>query len=213
MTIDGLELFEVRPTFASPPELAANRIAQGIEVSEARRIGFFIGQKPNHVLSHHYVLREDEIETVENFFNARSGKWQSFLVPSYHSELGCGETNVTNSTSGSANLYVDWCDYANNYGPTDGLLGRYVFILWDDGTFFASKVSGVGASVANVHDRLTLATNLPQDVLVSNPPLIGFIYHVRFATDELALEYEGPSNASTDLSFIEITLATPPADV
>lgn len=212
MTIDGLEVLEVQPAFAQDPELAASRFSTLVELSRARRVGFFPGQKPVHVFSHQYVLRGSVIGELEAFFNRRAGKWQSFLVPSWTAELGVNETNVTSSPSGAPDLFIDWCDYANNYGPADGMLGRYLFILFP-GVFFASKVVGVTASTPGVVDQLELADNLPTSVSVSDPPVIGFLYHARFTDDELVMEYHGPSNAMTELGFIEVTVSTPEADV
>lgn len=213
MTIDGKELLEIRPDFADEPDLMANRIASLVDLSPARRLAGYTGQKPVHVLNHKFVLRGSEIAQFEAFFNARAGKWEDFLAPSWTSELGVSETNVTDSPSGAPDLYIDWCDYATHYGPTDGRLGRYLFILWDDGTFFATKVTDVAASTPNVVDQLTLEDDLPQAVEVANPPMIGFVYNVRFASDELFMEYRGPSNAVTDAGMLEVVISTPETDV
>lgn len=213
MTIDGKELFEMRPDFAEEPDLMANRIASMAAVSPARRYVAYTGQKPVHVLNHKFVLRGSQIAEFESFFNARAGKWQDFLVPSWTSELGVSETNVTDSPSGAPDLYVDWCDFATYYGPADGRLGRYLFILWDDGTFFATKVTAVAASTPNVVEQLTLNDNLPKAVEVANPPMIGFVYNVRFASDELFMEFKGPQNAEVDSGMLEVVTSTPEADV
>lgn len=213
MTLDGKEVFEFRPHFASPPELGASRLASAVSLSPARRQGFFPGKKPLHVLDHEYILRGSDIAAFEAWFNARGGRWEDFVVPSWTSELGVSETNVTNSTSGTASLYIDWCGYAANYGPTAGYLGRYIFILWSDGTFFVAQVNAVASSTPGAEEVLTLATNLPKNVEVDDPPVIGFLYHVRFAVDELELEYSGPNNAQAAMSFVEVAISTPETDV
>ncbi len=213
MTLDGKEIFEFRPDYAQAPELAATLFAVPTDISPAPRIGSFIGQKPIHVMSHRYVLAGDNISAFEAWFNARAGRHEAFLVPSWTAELGVAETNTTDSTVGNADLFIDWCDYANAYGPADDRLGQYVFILWSDGTVFYAEVVGVTDSVADQYDQLELSAELPKDVAVSDPPIIGFLYHARFNSDELAMEYAGNRVAQTEIGFVEVIVSTSEADV
>lgn len=212
MTLDGKEVLETMPDFADEPELQGARTMVLPELNLTRKVGFVIGQKPVHVLRHRYALKGQAILDFEKFFNDRRGVWQDFLVPSWHSELGNGETNPNPSASGQPFLNVDWCDYPANYGPADGRLGRYVFLLWDDGTFFAAKVLAV-ISNAGVTDELELSANLPKAVNPDDSTVIGFLYHCRFASDELEFEYAGTNNARTEMAYLEHVISTPEADV
>lgn len=212
MTIDGKELLEIRPDFADRPRMNATRFSRMSQQGQARRIGFFPGKKAVHTLNHRYVLRGANVDAFEAFFNARRGRHESFLVPSYVAELGCGTTNVTGSPAAGTDLYIDWCDYETLYGPVEGFLGQYIFILWPDGTFFATEVEAVAASVADVHDRLTLADALPKDVTTDDGQVIGFCYDVRFMSDEIELEYVGLDCAMAEIAFIEDVDSEPEAD-
>lgn len=213
MTLDGFEVLTVRPDFASAPKLVGARANRMVNLSPARSIGFFVGQKPIHTLAHKYVLAGSQIAEMEAFFNERKGRWDTFLVPSWTGELGCGETNLTTSASGAPYLYIDWCDYVDNYGPAEGRLGRHLFVLWDDGTFFTAKVTDVGESVPDVSQRLTLGANLPKQVDPDNSAIVGFLYLARFSSDELELSYAGPGVAECELAFVEQTVSVPEADV
>lgn len=213
MTIDGLEVFEIRPDFSANTEVEVAGAVLGKSLGEARSFFQFPTQRGVHSLPREYVMSAAVAAEFEAFFDARAGQWQSFLVPSYCSELGVSETNSTDSSSGSADLYIDWCDYENTFEPIDGNLGRYIFILWDDGTFFATKVLSVTDSVEDDYDQLELDDNLPKDVDVDNPPMIGFLYQVRFASDELELEYSGVSRVSASAPMIETLISVPETDV
>lgn len=213
LSLDPDVVLLVRPDFAEPPVLAGGRLNRIVGLSAARRLGFFQGQKPVHSLTHRYILSGADLLEFEAFFNARRGRWQDFLMPSWTGELGCNETNLTSTPQGSPSLNIDWCDYATNYGPADGRLGRYIFILWSDGTFFTSKVNGIFSSTPGVTEELDLANPLPKDVLVTDPPVIGFLYNVRFSSDELELTYSGPGVAAFEMSYVEHVVSTPEIDV
>lgn len=213
MTIDGYEVLEIRPDFASDIEVEVAGTTLGKQLGEARSFFQFPTQRPIHSLPRDYVLSAADGVAFENFFDACAGQWKAFLVPSYCSELGVSETNSTGSTSGTPDLYIDWCDYENQFAPVAGNLGRYVFILWDDGTFFAAKVLSVSATSVGVYDKLELASNLPKAVSVTNPPMVGFVYLVNFASDELEMEYYGDSRVALTAPMIESLISTPAADV
>lgn len=213
MTIDGYELLEIRPDFASDITVDVVTTSIGNRMGEARAFLQYPTQRPVHSLSRDYVLPAVTAEAFADFFDDHAGQWKAFLVPSYCSELGNGETNSTASTSGTPDLYIDWCDYEAKFEPVDGNLGRYIFILWDDGTFFATKVLSVSDTSAGIYDKLQLNDNLPKGVSVTSPPIIGFVYLVNFATDELEMEFFGDSNVVLSAPMIESLISTPEADV
>lgn len=215
MTLDGLEVLLTRPDFASPPSLNGSRLATLTDLGRSRRYGAFPGKVATHALSHRYVLRGTEVRDFEDFFNARAGRWQRFLLPSWVYELSNGETNATGSSSGQPNLRIDFCDYAavfNPAGAETSRLGHYVWILWPDATFFAAKVNSVASSTAGVHDTLALASNLPKAVTADHGQLIGFCYAARFAHDDLELTFRGPGTAECEVTYAEDVQSTPAAD-
>lgn len=213
MMIDGYELLEIRPDFASDIVVDVATTSTGQRMGEAAAFFQYPSQRPVHSLPRDYVLPVATANEFADFFDAHAGQWKAFLVPSYCAEIGNGETNSTASSTGTPDLYVDWCDYETNFNPVDGNLGRYIFILWEDGTFFATKVLSVSDSSEGVYDKLELDDNLPKDVSVTSPPIIGFIYLVNFASDELEFEYFGDSKVVFGAAMIESLISTPEADV
>lgn len=216
MTIDGKEVFEIRPDFAQAPDIAGARFQTVVSFSPGKRVGFFPGKIAVHSLRHRYVTRGSVTRDLEAFFNARAGRWQSFLLPSWVYELSNGTTNTTGSASGQPNLRIDWCDYGTYFDPTHAelsRLGHYVFVLWPDGTTFFSRVNSMGANSAGVFETLVLATNLPAVVGGNHDAIIGFLYEVRFADDELELEYHGPNAAACEIAYLEHVTSTPVADI
>ena len=213
MSIENREVLSSRPNFASEPEIITGRAYNNVALAPARRIKFATSKRAIHSLNHRYVLRGAQIAAFEDFFNARAGKWKEFWVPSWTGELGRANTETDNA--GATTLHVDWCDYAVNFDPTHsevGRLGHYIWILWPDGTFHVTKVTSVAASVINNYDRLNIATALPKAV-TPNGQIIGFLYLVRFISDELLLAYAGPNNAAVEMGYIEHVESVPDADV
>lgn len=213
MTIDGYELLEIRPDFSSDITVEMTGAVLGKRLGEARVFHQFPTQRAVHSLPRDYVLTAAKAIELEDFFDAHAGQWKAFLVPSYCGEIGVSETNTTPSPSGAPDLYVDWCDYENEFEPIDGNLGRYIFLLWSDGTFFATKVLSVSATSAGVYDKLELDDNLPKSVALADPPIVGFVYLARFASDELELEFFGPSRVVASAPMVEVLISTPEADV
>jgi hypothetical protein len=216
MTIDGKEVLQIRPDFAEAPDITGTRFSTMVGIGSARRTGFFPGKVPLHAIRHKYVLRGTIAKDYEKFFNDRAGRWQSFLLPSWVYELSNGTTNTTGSSSGQPNLRIDWCDYGTYFDPTHAeltRLGHYIFILWPDGTTFFSRVNSMGANSAGVFETLVLATNLPLAVGGNHDCIIGFCYSVRFADDELDMEFRGPNCALCDVGYAEVATSTPEADI
>lgn len=214
-TLAGLKVFDVKPDFPDETLLRGWR-RQSFTPMGAAKYGVFPSKDAVHTLQNHYVLKGAQVREVEEFHVEHAGKWKPFLLPSWISELGNGETNSITTPTGSPSLAVDWCDYARAYGSdlSDyGRLGSFVFVLFPDGTFAARQVTAVSASVPGDYDLLDLSGDWPFDVVPGDGCVIGFCYHVRMLSDELQLVFSGPGSAACDLAFVQALVSTPEADV
>jgi len=213
--LSGKELLTIRPDFATDPRMTGARFTASAEAGPARRFAAFPGKAPVHQLTQRYILRGQEIQDLIDFHAARAGKWEDFFVPSWFGDIAWQYSTHATVTAGTAQLVIDWCNYAKYYGPIDGDIfrtGRHVFALWPDGTFAARKVTAVAGSVANDYDLLTVDAAWPQDIS-RGTCLLGFCYLVRFSSDELEVQYKGNGTAEISATYIEQLTAAAAADV
>lgn len=206
MIIEGKQVLLTQPDFARPPKLSGSRLMSSAALSQARRIGFYTGQQAQHFLTQEFILRGSQIQDIEDFFYSMGGKWQTFWALSWHQEL----VAVAGINSGAFNLQISPVGYATEYNPADAdttKLGHYVFLLDIRGNLHISKVNSVSGTSPEI---LALAT-APAVTFVLGEFFIGFVYHVRFTSDELGLEYSGIDEAKTTLPMMEaITISSSP---
>lgn len=206
MIIEGKPLFDLAPDFAEAPEPGAQRLMTAANLSVAPRIAAPLGAHPVHTLRHRFVLVDAEIATFEDFFYTQAGRWGDFWVPSWHAEL-----NPTAGLAiGGAALTITPVEYASVYDPTHpqvNRLGHYIYLHDQDGSMHVSKVTGVtGAEI------LTLATPAERTWTLGRF-YAGFLYRVRFLSDNLELEYSGPNVARATVAFQEVVISESTADV
>jgi hypothetical protein len=200
-TVNGYQLFDVEPDFATVPLIRGTRAFDLVNVGPGPAVASYRGKRAIHTLHHTFeLLSRSEVDSVVQFFNDRKGKWQAFAVPSWHGELNAAATLA----SGSPSLSIDAVDYANTYGPdtTDlTALGNYIFLLDQDGTLWTPRVLSVAGTSPEI---LTLDANAAK-IWTVGEFIVGFIYFVRFLNDELEFNYEGgPGGAHCKLAMQEI---------
>jgi hypothetical protein len=209
MAIEGYQVLELQPDFATPPQIRGMFPNDLLEFSAADRLMSYRGKHVFHNLYFDWLLHgETEIRTLEDFFFDHKGKWTPFFVPSWHQEL----VPADDLLSGANQLSIEPVDYDNVYfqeSATPTRLGNYIFLYDQDGTLWTPKVSNVTGSDPEV---LTLNANAAKDWLAGEF-IIGFMYFVRFLDDALELSYEGTDQARAKIGMKETTLITAEADV
>lgn len=200
MSLEGYEVFDVQPHFAEPPKVRGGFLHDHVDIAMARGILSLRGKHPTHALSHRFLLQTAaEIRELEDFFYDRAGKWQPFWIPSWHQELVPASTLA----NGSDELEIEPVDYSTRYfqdSATVTRLGNYLFLLHQDGTLWTPRVVDVTDGDPEV---LTLGVTASKD-WVPSEYILGFLYFVRFASDELELMYEGPGAAQAQIGFQEV---------
>jgi hypothetical protein len=200
MSIQGFELFDIEPDFATLPQIRGNRLADRIAFSEANLLVSYRGKHPTHSLYFDFVLQSAaEIRELEDFFYDRKGKWQPFWVPSWHGEIFQRADLLSSGNS----LSIEPVDYALTWeiDPDNVFrLGNYIFLYHQDGTLWTPQVTGVSGTDPEV---LLLGEAATKDWNVGEC-VIGFLYFVRFLQDELNLSHSGLNAATTKLAMTEI---------
>lgn len=198
MTILGKEVLEIMPEFTTPPSIIGRRDAEIASLSHSKRRAQFVGKHAVHTLNHSFrFISAAEIRAFSDFWETVAGRWGAFWVPSWHSEINPVEGMV----NGTNLLAITPVGYAGVYLADTELtrLGRYIWMFKPDGTTHVSKVTA--ASVGNP-EVLTLETAVAEDWDLGTFE-VGFLYHVRFASDRLSLDFSGATEASARVAMVE----------
>lgn len=210
MTLDGIEILLVQPDFAQPPRMTGRRGISMFARGQARRFGMFPTGGVPHVLAHRYAFTSrTAAREFENFFNARKGRHGGFLAPGWHAELEPKQT----LEEGDTELAIGQVNYAAVYLDTakKARTGHYIYLLNEAGDFHASKVLSATTGATEI---LTLRDAVPEGMSFQLGRYhVGFLYHARFMSDALALDFAGPEFVTCETSLIELLDgATPSAD-
>ena len=211
MPIEGKEVLLTVPQFSRAPKITASRATSMVSLSDAARVQAYIGKTALHSFTAEYLFRtRAEIAAFEDFFYDRAGKWESFWLPGWHAELNLAASLLSGATA----VPITAVDYANVYDPLHAetkRLGHYAYLHDADGTIHTSLVTAASGPDANGQEWLTLGTATGKAYTLGQCYL-GFLYHVRFAADELRLEWSGVNEAKTQVGFLEAAQATSLSD-
>lgn len=208
MSLQGYEVFDIAPHFASPPKLRGGMIVDKIGNAAAAQIVSYRGKHPLHSLYFEFLFTDEAaVREFEDFFAAHAGKWKPFWIPSWHQEL----VPAADLASGSNQLSIEPVGYEDRYLVDTAnvtRLGNYVFLLHEDGTLWTPRVTAVTGTDPEV---LTLDANAAMD-WDAGKYILGFLYFVRFMSDELEVKWSGPSVAQSSISFQEVVRIAAEAD-
>jgi len=208
MTLEGLEVLDLEPDFASLPTIRGTRYTDRVFLSEANQVISYRGKHPIHSLYFRWNMRNRvDLRALEDFFFDRKGKWGTFWTPSWHGELYQRASLLNTGTT----LSIEPVEYATLFlvDTTNVFrLGNYIFLLHQDGTLWTPKVTGVSGTDPEI---LQLGEAATKDWNVGEC-MIGFMYCVRFLDDELQLEMQGPNAATVSLAMQEVTNVDSEAD-
>lgn len=199
-TLEGYFILDLQPDFAEPPRLAGKYTGELVDLSDAPRVNAYIGRKPAHVLNQKFKFHSrTEFEEFEDFFDSVAGTWIPFWVPSWHAELApTADVNAADST-----ISISPVKYATTYDPTTGDrndLGHYIFLLNINGLFEIKKV----VSVAGTSPEILTLDSPVANTYKRGISIIGFMYFVRFLSDELSMDFTGLTQADCEVGYIEV---------
>lgn len=205
--IEGRQLLSIVPEFSQAPRRVTRRNYRLVGLSNAPRIANYPGKIAFHVLNFQFLFTSKAAqEAFSEFFDSMAGTFGDFFIPSWHAELN----PLQDLAIGQTTLQITPVDYNLTYltetDPTR--LGHYVWFYAIDGTTHISKVTSCADGTPEV---LTLAT-APAAKFTLGQYIMGFVYLVRFANDVLILTFNGPNEATSPVSLIEVMQTTATAD-
>lgn len=200
MSIAGYDVLDTMPDFAQAPRLTGKFAGELVALSDAKRVNAYVGRRPLHVLSQKFKFHSrTEVEEFEDFFDSVAGSWLPFWIPSWHAELNLAADALTAAST----VQITPVKYATVYDPTTASLndlGHYIFLLNTAGTLEIKKVVTVAGTTT---ETLTLDSPLGHD-FKRGKCIVGFMYFVRFLSDQLSLDFTGPTQADCDVGFMEV---------
>jgi len=213
-TLESLKVLDfMMPDFVNKPQVVSRGVISRMAANPwvAANIGF-ASKYPRHALNFTFKFSDTDLSSSGNlhkmidFFDDHSGRHKSFWIPSYIEELSPASDAVVTT------LDIKQVGYDAVYLQATSevtRLGNYVFLLDRDGTVNYRKVTS--ATSGGDPEILSFSTSLSTS-FTQGQFILGFLYHVRFNTDELVIDYHKNGVASTDLSFIEVYDVTSEAD-
>lgn len=203
-TFLGLEILTTTPDLSSTPILRA------LTTGETARLGQSADQygiwpsRPRHGLRLVYNLQTTAaVNAFMTFLCNRRGGLCRFRIPSWVPELQLYDDHVSGATS----LRIQSVAYSTTFGIGSDDVGRALFIY--NAATDQLHYTEVTATSSPSYDQLTLATALPWAVGQSDA-VVGFVYKVRLANDDVRFDFTAPDHAVCELQMIE-TLELPGA--
>jgi hypothetical protein len=132
----------------------------------------------------------DECGEAKGFFNECKGKWKQFLSPTWQKDVV-----VTGAISASDDyLTIEDIEYSA-YWSANTSIGKYLYILFPDGTGICREVTGWPTDT-----RINLDSAIGEDIGVEALPyvLVSFLLPCRFNIDELEMRYYKPFVAESN---------------
>jgi len=195
-TYGGLPVFDIEPDWAKHGEIDINReawVAKAFAASYAETPE----DEPQLAWTWQYLLEDqEEIQDFIDFFDLCRGKWGSFWMPSF-----CTDLLVTKGfSSGDKALYIQDVGYEKYWLPND-CLGRHVQLLFPDGSVAHRKIEMAPASGMVYLDQ-PLGYTCPEANL--NFVMCSFLLFCRFGSDDMELEYLLESAARLKMSYVTL---------
>ena len=212
-TLESLSVFDdVIPDFASPPKLMGSLASQRAKLAMGIDVAGFYGKYPRHTLSHVFKFTDTTLDSsgdlyaVNKFFYDHAGRHKRFWVPSYVEEL-----SPAGNASGTS-LDIKEVEYDATYLQATSevtRLGNYIWLLDVDGTLEFRKVTS--ATSGSDPETLTVSSSFSK-TFTQGEFICGFLYCVRFAADDLVIDYDERGISQCRLTFIEDYNVTSEAD-
>jgi len=195
-TYGGLPVFDIEPDWAKHGEIDINRetwVAKAFAASYAETPE----AEPQLSWTWQYLLEDqEEIQDFIDFFDLCRGKWGSFWMPSF-----CTDLLVTKGfSSGDKALYIQDVGYEKYWLP-NACLGRHVQLLFPDGSVAHRKIEMAPAAGMIYLDQ-PLGYTCPEADL--NFVMCSFLLFCRFGSDDMELEYLLESAARLKMSYVTL---------
>lgn len=141
----------------------------------------------------------ETLESVIQFFDVCKGRWGRFFMPTWQNDLVITEAFAADATE----LTVE---ENNNFSIFESTTttGHHLFIMFPDGTYAIRRITG-----ATDETHITIDEAIGTACTASGLPAVkvSFLLLMRFAQDELEVEYVTETVSKFNLNFVSLVEA------
>jgi len=146
-----------------------------------------------------YVLNSRQmINNVQRFFYRHKGTWKSFWAPTWIRDMDLRESAV----AGATQLHVKMMWYWKYYNKSSRRKKIVVFLK--DGSCQILSIAGYSRDQFSTYGVVFLEQPLAQDIRMDMILMISFFCRYRFDSDDLTIDYETSTIATTSLTLREV---------
>lgn len=186
------------PTFDPVPHFGLGEVSRGrVEIGQAETFASWDGTT-GLAFRHRFVMRSrTEWKTIRDELRGVKGKGAAFYLPTWQPDF----TLTADATAGDSQILIEdggLSDLVDDFPDTEG---RIVFFLKSDLSVQFNRVTAAADNAAN--EDVFLEDPLDFD-LDSNVDMMGLVYLVRLAEDEVGFEAFAPGRGFVDLRFLTV---------
>lgn len=146
-----------------------------------------------------YVLNSRQmINNVQRFFYRHKGSWKSFWAPTWINDMELLESAAAGSTQ--INVRMMW--YWKYYNKSSRR--KKIAILFKDGTCQIIDIAGYSRDQFSTYGVVFLEKALSKEIILDKILMISFFCRYRFDSDDLTIDYETSTVATTSLTLREV---------
>jgi hypothetical protein len=148
----------------------------------------------------HTTETKEELNEYLAFFDDCKGRWQSFWLPSFNSDI------IITSPFVTTDVIFDIADIEySSYWDGNDVVGKYLHFLFPDGSVEYREIIGAPSST-----EITIDSAIGKDITADelSNMTVSFLFFVRFEIDELGVNRITEEVSSFELKFSTIYGAT-----
>lgn len=191
------EIFQHEPDTSETPTARWMQASDVLNIATAPEFIAWPDSDPQQALTFRYTFdTRNPLLSAKDFFSRHGGSAVPFLLPSWERQITPAEI----PTTGAVQVEVVGTDWLANYpvhhpdGP-----GRYAFVFDPVGGFHGFRITDAEPFTPST-SMLTIEQPLP--FTPTEEAIWGWLYAVRFASDEAEWEHYHPQRATIQFSFI-----------
>lgn len=141
---------------------------------------------------------KDHIQFLERFFYRCRGRWKSFYMPTWTSDI---ELAVT-ARAGAKEIYGSFQYYYNFYKSNKRR--RKIVVFFYDNTIEIIELAGWARAIDHNKCKIFLAKNLSRTLKKESIRMISFLVLVRHNSDTMTIDYETHEEANVNFEVTEV---------
>ncbi|MDQ0317726.1 hypothetical protein [Amorphus orientalis] len=195
-TLDGLEVLEIKPNWASSPSMTYSFPREVIDYGYGRIGNHIPYDFPARIMKYEYLARDPgEVKYITDFFMRKRGRRNSFLVPTW-------EDDVPYQAIGGNGRQIVIADPTFGAIYTGSTVFRRILLRMTDGRLLYFKIESITSLPETGSSVITTVERMPiEEISPATLQGISWVLPVRFGSDRLDVDWVTGSSAQVALTF------------